>query len=428
MTRLFRQRVRYALAPAVLLLLFLSGCENRYPNDLHYPPRKDLIYMKAPEGEFAEPFDTRAPGKLDEELKQINEHGGKTLDPSTVPAEDRQALNAALEDAFGTPAWPEVWHYDNNQNKQAIAKLRLDEETLEAGSDLYRRHCLHCHGLTGDGRGPTGPWLSPSPRDYRQGLFKFVSNDPSYGFRKARRADIRRTLDVGVEGTSMPSFNMLSKEEREQLVSYVIHLSIRGETEYQILKSLLNENKKALAKATKAKEDALFPDATRWWVGTLLDRWVKSDAQNEPSPYPYDDDKDLKASIRRGYEVFIGKGACVKCHIDFGREVPFRYDEWGTLVRPANLTAGVYRGGRRPIDLYWRVTGGIPPSGMPAALSELTAKGPNHPTDDRWDLVNFVRYLPYPHMLPDEVKNKVYGQEHDEKKGHAPEHAAAGEK
>ena len=43
----------------------------------------------------------------------------------------------------------------------------------------------------------------------------------------------------------------------------------------------------------------------------------------------------------------------------------FRYDEWGTLVRPMNLTTGVYRGGRRPIDLYWRIKGGIEPSGMP---------------------------------------------------------------
>jgi len=37
----------------------------------------------------------------------------------------------------------------------------------------------------------------------------------------------------------------------------------------------------------------------------------------------------------------------------------------GTLVRPNNWTAGVYRGGRRPIDMYWRIKLGIAPSGMP---------------------------------------------------------------
>ncbi len=25
-----------------------------------------------------------------------------------------------------------------------------------------------------------------------------------------------------------------------------------------------------------------------------------------------------------------------------------------------------------------------------------------------WDLVNFVHYLPYPAMLPDEVRDKIY--------------------
>jgi mono/diheme cytochrome c family protein len=443
MTRLFFHQARRALIPAVLLLVCLSGCENRYPDSLHYPLRTDLIFLEKPTGEHAEPFYPVVPGHLDENIQLIKQHGGKTVNPARLPSTDRPVLESALEDAFGTPAWPEVWHFGNEKNKQAIAKLRLDHETLEAGSDLYRRHCLHCHGLTGNGRGPTGPWLSPSPRDYRQGEFKFISTALDLPVRKARRADLRRTLDVGVEGTSMPSFNMLSKEEREQLVSYIIHLSIRGETELLILKTLLaekgkeesaedvqktlEENRKALARSVKGKVDSLYADAVRYYVTDLLANWVKSDKINEPSPYPYDDDdkKAREASISRGYQFFIGAGACAKCHADFGRQPPFRYDHWGTLVRPANLTAGVYRGGRRPVDLYWRVTGGIPPSDMPAAPDSLKSKGPNHPTDDRWDLVNFVRYLPYPHMLPDDVRAKIYDQA---KKEPAPEHAEAGGK
>ena len=46
-----------------------------------------------------------------------------------------------------------------------------------------------------------------------------------------------------------------------------------------------------------------------------------------------------------------GRG-CLSCHTGFGRESTFKYDDWGTIVKPANLTNNMYRGGRRPIDLY----------------------------------------------------------------------------
>ena len=78
--------------------------------------------------------------------------------------------------------------------------------------------------------------------------------------------------------------------------------------------------------------------------------------------------KQREESIRHGYKLFSdpkGEASCINCHADYGRQVNFRYDDWGTLVRPMNLTTGVYRGGRRPIDLYWRIKGGIEPSGMP---------------------------------------------------------------
>ena len=116
--------------------------------------------------------------------------------------------------------------------------------------------------------------------------------------------------------------------------------------------------------------------------------------------------------MARGYKYFIGKeGACIKCHVDFGRQVPFKSDVWGTPVRPQNLTMNQFRGGRRPIDLYWRVRGGIPPSGMPAGAGLMAGD------DDTkvWDVVNFVQALPYPAMLPPDVAAKIYDNK-DEKK------------
>src|SRR5207302_4961877 len=121
--------------------------------------------------------------------------------------------------------------------------LQLDEETLKEGSRLYRLYCLQCHGLTGDGRGPTAKWVNPHPRDYRKGLFKFQSVDQvgkegSAGdtVRPPSREDLYRTVFEGVEGTAMQSYNMLPPHEIQALVSYVMHLSIRCEVGEGLLK------------------------------------------------------------------------------------------------------------------------------------------------------------------------------------------------
>ncbi len=71
-------------------------------------------------------------------------------------------------------------------------------------------------------------------------------------------------------------------------------------------------------------------------------------------------------------------------------------DDWGNPLRPANLNRGVYKGGRRPIDIFWRIAKGINGAQMPAHYpSPLNEK-------KVWDLVNFVLALPYePELLRD---------------------------
>jgi len=68
--------------------------------------------------------------------------------------------------------------------------------------------------------------------------------------------------------------------------------------------------------------------------------------------------------------------------------------------RPANLTAGIYRGGRRPLDLYYRISKGINGSAMPDNSAI--------PPKDVWDIVNFLEAMPYPKMLPEDVRNRIY--------------------
>ena len=73
-------------------------------------------------------------------------------------------------------------------------------------------------------------------------------------------------------------------------------------------------------------------------------------------------------------------------------------DDWGRPLRPANLNLeNPYKGGRRPIDIYWRISKGINGAKMPGQLTSF----PDHP-ERIWDLVNFVLALPYqPELLKD---------------------------
>jgi mono/diheme cytochrome c family protein len=396
---------RLARAAAPLLLGAVAGCGDSdivspyYPERLEYPVRSDLLVKKVPSEESYTP-DT--PGQLQHFVDQLAtkdmvEKGAETLNPATLSAGLRDQIGAELKKLFGTPARPRVGDpkaMDDDLRAQVVA-LKLQPSMLKEGSRQFRRNCLHCHGLPGDGRGPTGPWLNPHPRDYRQGLFKFISTAGS-GDRKPRRDDLLRTLHKGVDGTSMPSFGVEDPEILEQLVSYVIHLSIRGEVEIDILDTILGKD------ANKAKLDDDDKAQMQDKLEKVVKAWAKADKPNEPGAYAVAE-AAREASVRRGWQIFNdpeGAASCVKCHVDYGRQSLFRFDSWGTLVRPANLTAGVYRGGRRPIDLYWRITGGIPGANMPAA-EKLKP-------DQAWDLVNFVQAMPYPKMLPEDVRAKVY--------------------
>lgn len=409
-------RARFLIVAGCLTLgLAVAGCDtkSRYPKNLRYPARTDPLVADEPKAvDIRTPLPS--PGSGDEGLKRgVEAQLFKTIDPAEVKADDRASLNQALDEIFGTPTFPTVEPGDaaNKDDFNTIAgsqyaafgakdddidALGLDPYTLYHGSKLYRRHCLHCHGVPGDGRGPTGPWVDPHPRDYRQGVFKFISTSTDVVGRKPRREDLYRTLEKGIDGTSMPAFGLLPRKELDQLVSYVIHLSLRGQVEFDTIKAL-----------TVSRDQLEGGDARKFaykQTGILTAQWAVSNAgkPSEPPAYAVKDD-ELQASIRRGYFLFIDKdkGNCASCHVDYGRQSAYRYDAWGTFVRPRNLTDPQYRGGRRPIDLYWRINGGIGPSNMPQLPTAIQAA-------EKWDLVNFVQHVPYPQMLPEDVRKAVY--------------------
>ena len=160
---------RAARAVALLALPLLCGCGEslRYSPDLHYPARADAIVDDPPK---EQPWASEQPGCLDESVAEIPKKGGKTTDPKSVDAGLRAKLREALEAIFATPYAPQVGAAKGEDEALAtqLTTLRIRDagdaapfHTLATGSKVYRFHCVHCHGLPGDGRGPTGPWVVP---------------------------------------------------------------------------------------------------------------------------------------------------------------------------------------------------------------------------------------------------------------------------
>ena len=339
------------------------------------------------------------------------------LKKQEVDAVHVQPIANALEAMFGTPDEPYMVKVDGvsdvinvDQLEVAAGPVRVDE--LGVGAGLYRRHCVHCHGVTGDGKGPTAAFLNPYPRDFRMGAYKFKSTITDS---RPTDEDLHRTLMEGVPGTAMPSFKLLDSGERDALVNYIKYLSIRGEVERQLI----------VEASDYTDEDEFKPDFDLL-VGTVLtdviDTWkAAGDNVTElPERPSFEEDFDMKASIARGKELYYGAAICVSCHGDtqLGDGQVTDYDEWnkefhdwakendpevkkekmdefvalGGLpprnIIPRNLRQGVFRGGRRPADIFYKVKNGINGTPMPTLNKSIS-------DEDVWHIVNYVQSLQY---------------------------------
>jgi len=388
----------------VAVAIVASGCSphNSSP-EFRLNMQDILVKMQLKADDFRLTGDEK-----DDEERQEKEQKKKKL----------EFLSTALYAAFGTPDQPYLfkeveWNPDEKKGLD-LRKIKLASGRYGGSADgkqrgLFRQHCAHCHGITGDGAGPTAAFLNPFPRDYRQGVFKFKSTGRNS---KPTTDDLKRILHEGIPGTAMPSFLLLPDDEIEALVEYVKYLSVRGQTELNMAIDLFNNDEDI-----EPKKEAIFEG----YMQPAIDEWAAEEQiVNPPARSGSQTPQDLRESIAKGRDVFFRKDAqCTKCHgptglgdgNDGGPEKDQLFDDWnkdkkpGELaywllptkqpLRPRNLRMGIYRGGRRPLDLFRRIHQGIPGTPMPAGgRDDSNPTAPLKP-EEIWNLVDYVRSLPF---------------------------------
>lgn len=85
-------------------------------------------------------------------------------------------------------------------------------QLLSEGETLYKSNCASCHGETGAGGGPASAGLNPAPRN-------FTSPD---GWKNgAKLSQIYTTLQEGIPGSAMVSYDYLLPEQKFALAHYI---------------------------------------------------------------------------------------------------------------------------------------------------------------------------------------------------------------
>ncbi len=286
-----------------------------------------------------------------------------------TPSESVTELNSDLQQEISD-------YLQANNGTPSSPKLMGDESAetshLLHGQAVYMKRCQQCHGVSGDGKGPMADSMYPRPRDYRRGIYKFTTTP--YGS-KPRREDLVRTVYRGVPGTSMPSFDRLTKRDLNAVVDYVLVLTHRGELEQQL--------------AYEAElEEELDPEYVQEYIDGIIGDWhrAKFDKVQPLTPMP----EFTAENVLAGRQAFLTKG-CSKCHGEDGRghtRDNIGKDSWGFATRAADLTSGMLRGGQGPEDVYQRIVSGINGTPMPGFRNALSEE-----PDTIWNLVAYVLYV-----------------------------------
>jgi mono/diheme cytochrome c family protein len=176
----------------------------------------------------------------------------------------------------------------------------------------------------------------------------------------------------------MPAFPWVSNDELQAVVDYVILLSQRGELE----RFLVVEAEEY--PADEPLEDALIEELEQQVVQSWSPEETPQVIPRTAMPLMTDE------TIELGRQAFLSRG-CAKCHGEDGRghtQENVGKDAWGNTVKAADLTSGMLRGGRRPLDVYLRIQTGINGTPMPDFATALAEE-----PETTWHLAHYILHL-----------------------------------
>jgi mono/diheme cytochrome c family protein len=271
-----------------------------------------------------------------------------------------------------------------------LGGVRVSAETLEAGQEAYTHYCRACHGVDGDGYGPSAFGLRPPPRDFTQGIFKFAAVESGA---LPNDDDFRRVVRGGLHGTAMLAWDVPEPQLRD-IIAY---------------------------------------------IKTFSPKWQKGKPGNPiiPPPDPWVHDAD---AVERGKALYHVTAQCSSCHPNYATRdeiaqmtlrmkkyevAAFRDDMYGAVLKeseyrvtlhpgesaspepaqhfkvsilPPDFTRSELRAGDAPSDLYRTIACGVGGTAMPAWIATAPYTDPN--TGEHWDgpkdiwaLAHYVRSL-----------------------------------
>lgn len=208
------------------------------------------------------------------------------------------------------------------------------------GKALYRRYCVYCHGVYGDGRGESAPYLDPKPRDFTSSTFKCRST-PTGSL--PLDSDLYDTVTRGIHASGMPSWKPLTRQQRVDLVAYIKSFATRFQEE------------KPTAPVDIPSEPASSAD-----------------------------------SVKRGGELFQSMN-CWLCHGKEGRgngpSAVALTDTKGYPITPFDFTSGPrFKCGDTDRELYRDLVTGLDGTPMPSFGDAMKP-------DQIWDVVHFIKAL-----------------------------------